>query len=163
MTVDREADGRARVPLRIAGLEDVEAPVLDRVLDVLDVAVVAFERREGVEQRGVDLGHPPLEAVEGLRVADPGDHVLALRVEQEVAVGPRLPGRRIARERDAGAGALAHVAEDHPLHRHRGAELGGDPVQPPVGAARSLFQESKTARIAWRSCSRGSSGKLSPV
>ncbi len=27
---------------------------------------------------------------------------------------------------------LAHVAEDHPLHGHRGAEIGGDSVQAPI-------------------------------
>ena len=91
----RPRSGRPRArALRVAGLKDVEAPVLDRVLDVLHVAVVALERREDLEQLGVDLGHAPLEAVEILGVADPGDDVLALRVEQEVARRAGLPGRR---------------------------------------------------------------------
>ena len=122
--VDGEADGGARMPLGIACLKDVEPPILDRVLDVLDVAVVTLEHDQRIEQGGMYLRHALLEACQGLRVAHPGDHVLALGVEQEVTISPRRPGGRIARERHARPGVLSHVAEDHPLHRHRGAELG---------------------------------------
>ena len=126
--VDGEADGGERVALRRAGLEDEQPPVLDRVLDVLDVPVVALEPLERLDQLRMDGGHPGGKPVEGLGVADPGNDVLALRVEQEVAVRARVAVGRIAAERDPGAGALAEVAEHHPLHGHRRAEVVGDPV-----------------------------------
>ena len=47
--------------------------------------------------------------------------------------GRRLTGRRVAGEQDARAGAVAAVAEDHRLHRHRRAEVVGDALDGPVG------------------------------
>src|SRR5437763_1806540 len=58
--------------------------------------------------------------------------VLALRVLQVVAVDALLPGARVARERDPGAGVHAQVAKDHRHDVHRRAEVGGDPLLPPV-------------------------------
>ena len=68
-----------------------------------------------------------------LRRADAGDHVLALRVDQEFAVEPLLAGRRIAREGDAGRRVVAHVAEHHGLHVDRGAPAFRDVVQAAIG------------------------------
>ena len=68
-----------------------------------------------------------------LRRADAGDHVLALRVDQELAVELLLAGRWIAREGDAGRRRLAHVAEHHGLHVDRGAPALRDVVQAPIG------------------------------
>ena len=97
-----KADRGEGVPLGVSRLEDEEAPLLDRVLDVLDVAVVALQP-QGFEQLGVDLGHPPGQAVEVLGVADPCHHVLPLRVEQEVAVRLGGSGGRVPRECHPGA------------------------------------------------------------
>ena len=69
----------------------------------------------------------------GARRADAGDHVLALRVDQVLAVERGLAGGRVAGEGDAGGAVVPHVAEDHGLHRDRGAPLGRDAVQPAVG------------------------------
>ena len=71
-------------------------------------------------------GNVVAHRVERLGGADAGDDVLALRVGEEVAVGPVLAGRGVAGERDAGAGVVALVAEHHRLHVHRGAEVVGD-------------------------------------
>ncbi len=68
------------------------------------------------------------EFLDRFRRAHAGDHVLALRVHQEFAVKHLFAARRIARERHAGAGLLAGVAEDHRLHIDGGAPLGGDVV-----------------------------------
>ena len=68
-----------------------------------------------------------------LRRADAGDHVLALRVDQEFAVELLLAGRRIAREGDAGRRGLAHVAEHHGLHVDRGAPAFRNVVQAAIG------------------------------
>ena len=72
-------------------------------------------------------------ADERLGVADPRHHVLALRVEEEVAVGAGLARGRVAGEAHPGARAVVAVAEDHDLHVDRGAEVVGDVLARPVG------------------------------
>ncbi len=68
-----------------------------------------------------------------LRGADAGDHVLALGVDQELAVEELLAGGRIAGEGHAGGAVVAHVAEDHRLDVDRRAPLGRDAVEAAVG------------------------------
>ena len=62
----------------------------------------------------------------------PDDDVLALRVDEVLAVEDVLAGRRVAREADAGAGALALVAEDHLDDVDGGADVVRDLVGAPV-------------------------------
>ena len=79
-SIGGKADRGEGVPLGASRLEDEQASLLDRVLDILDVAVVTLQPGQAVEQLGVDLGHPPRQAIEVLGVADPRHHVLSLRV-----------------------------------------------------------------------------------
>ena len=117
--------GRGRA-LADARLQHEQATLLDRELDVAHVAVVVLEQLHHAEQLLVRLGELVAHRVERLGDADAGDDVFALRVRQEVAVRLVLAGRRVARERDAGAGVVALVAEHHRLHVDRGAEVVGD-------------------------------------
>ena len=71
--------------------------------------------------------------VDGVGGADAGHHVLALGVDQPLAVELVLAGGRVAGEGDAGAGVVAHVAEHHGLDVDRGAPLVGDPLDAAVG------------------------------
>ena len=80
------------------------------------------------------LGEVVAHRVERLGDADARDDVFALRVGEEVAVGHVLAGRRVAGERDTGAGVVALVAEHHRLHVDRGAEVVGDLLHPAVVA-----------------------------
>src|SRR5258706_835 len=64
---------------------------------------------------------------------DARDHVLALGIDQDLAVEPFLAGRGIARERHAGRRGLAHVSEHHGLHVDRGAPAFRDVVQAAIG------------------------------
>ena len=131
--VEGEANGSLRGPFGVARLEDVEATLLDRVLDVLHVAVVPLEPLQGVDQLGMGLGHAAGEVGQVLGVADAGDDVLALGVEQKVSLRLGGPGGRVSREGHPGARVRSAVAEDHPLHGDCGAELIRDPLEPPVG------------------------------
>ncbi len=124
--------GRARA-LADARLEHPELALLDGELGVAHVLVVALEAGEDREQLVVDPREVLLEGVEVLGVADAGDDVLALGVDQEVAVGLVLAGRGVAREPDAGAGVVVAVAEHHRLHVDRGAEVVADPLANAVG------------------------------
>ena len=129
---DGALHGGCRRPLRGARLQHEEALVLDRELDVLHVAVVLLEAAHRLHELLEGLRELRLHPLERLGGADPGDDVLALGVHQELAVETRLAGGRVARERDAGARALALVAEDHLLHVDGGADVVRDPVRAPV-------------------------------
>ena len=130
--LDRDPQGGGGRALAGAGLQEVERTLLDRELDVLHLAVVLLQARhrlgELVEGRGETLLHPG----DRLRCADPGHDVLTLRVDEELAPHARLPGRRVTREADAGAGIVALVPEDHLDDVHGRAEVVRDLVRAPV-------------------------------
>ena len=119
--------------LRVARLQHVQAPLLDRELGVLHVAVVALQRAHDVEQLGVRRGHPVAQLGQVARRAHAGDDVLALGVDEEVAAGLGRAGDLVAREGHAGARGRALVAVDHLLDVDRGAPVVGDVVDAPVG------------------------------
>ena len=81
----------------------------------------------------MQLGEAVADRSQRLGDADAGHHVLALGVEEEVAVRDVLAGRGIAGERDAGARLVVPVAEHHRLDVHRGAEVVGDVLALAVG------------------------------
>ena len=96
-------------------------------------SVVGLERREVGEQLRVGLGQALGERVEVLGVAGARDHVLALRVGEEVAGWRGRAGAFVAAERDSRAGGPATVAEHHLLHVDRRAPVVGDAVDAAVG------------------------------
>ena len=113
-----------------AGLEHPELALLDGELDIAHVAIVILERQEhalelltcGLEARG------GLEVGDGLGVADAGDDILALGVDQKVAVELLSAVGRVARKGDAGRGGLTLVAKGHGLNVDGSTELVGDAV-----------------------------------
>ena len=126
--VHRGLDRRRCGALGCPRLEHVEHVVLDGELDVLHVSVVLLEPAHRREELLVGGRHEDAHRLDGLRRADAGDDVLALRVHEELAVDLLLAGRRVARERDAGSGAVALVAEHHLDDVDRRAEIVGDVV-----------------------------------
>ncbi len=126
--VDGEAHRRLRGALGAARLQHVQAPLLDRELGVLHVAVVALERAQDLQQLGVRLGHPVRELAQVARGAHAGDDVLALGVREEVAARLRAAVDLVAAERHARPAGLALVAVDHLLHVDGGAPVVGDAV-----------------------------------
>ena len=143
--LDRDPQRRLGGALAGARLQHPELALLDGEFEILHVAVMLFERAVDARQLGEGLRHRAFERrlvgagflARGLgdllRRADAGDHVLALRIDQEFAVELLLAGRRIAREGDAGRGIVAHIAEHHRLHIDRGAPAFGNVVQPAIG------------------------------
>ena len=95
--IDRDHDRREAGALAVSRLEHEELVLFDRELEVLDVLVVALEARGDLAKLLVRRGHELLEVGDGVRRADAGHHVLALRVLQELAV--ELASRR---SRDSG-------------------------------------------------------------
>src|SRR5205807_5266455 len=111
--IDGDAHGSKAGPLAVACLQHPEPALLDGELDVLDVAVVLLQFIADVVKLFVDLGHLLLEFGDLLGRADAGDDVFALGVNQVLAVEDLFARGRVAREGDAGARVVAHVAEDH--------------------------------------------------
>ncbi len=120
-------------PLADPGLEHPELALLDGELGVAHVAVVVLEPGEDREQFLVDGREAVAEPRQRLGVPDPRHHVLALCVDQEVAVLADRTGRRVAGEADPGTGVVVAIAEDHRLDVDRGTEVVGDPLLHPVG------------------------------
>ncbi len=123
------AHGRRRGALSGPRLQQEQAAALHRELEVLHVPVMPLESLLRLEKLGVCLREPFLHLLDRQRCANARHHVLALRVDEELAVEPALPGRRVARERDAGARVVPEIAEDHRHDRHRRAERVGYAVQ----------------------------------
>ena len=71
--------------------------------------------------------------VERIGRADAGHHVLALGIDQPLAVELVLAGGRVAGEGHAGGRGVAHVAEDHALHVAGGAPLAGNALDLAIG------------------------------
>ncbi len=145
----RELDGNAqrgaRCALAGARLQHPQRPLLDGELEVLHVAVVLLEEAVDADEFGIGCRHGVLEGPFGrarfvacgfgdrLRRADAGDHVLALRIDEEFAVEALLAGRRVAGEGDAGRRRVTHVAEHHGLDVDGSAPAFRNRMQAPVG------------------------------
>ena len=150
--VHRDLDHGGAGALAVAALEHPQLAVLNRELDVLHVLEVLLQvalnlvqllvnRRHDLFERrvfraalllGDVLGHgPALRAFDGdlLRGADAGHDVLALRVDQVLAVEEVFTRRGVAREGYARRRVGAHVAEYHGLHGNGRSPLCGDVVE----------------------------------
>ena len=130
--IDSDLQRGGRGALAVTGLEHVELAALDGVLHILHVAVVVFQRMRDVHKLLVHIRHDLLKGFDLLRGADAGDDVLALRIDEVLAVELLLAGGRVAGERNAGAGGVAHVAEDHALNVDSRAPVGRDVVHAAV-------------------------------
>ena len=142
---DRDLERGLGGALARTGLQHPQLALLDGEFEVLHVAVMALERAGDPRQFPERLGHRRLHRrlvgagllARGLgdllRRADAGDHVLALGIDQKLAVEALVAGRRIACEGDAGRRGLAHIAEHHGLDIDRGAPAFRDAVQAPIG------------------------------
>src|SRR3972149_1220756 len=110
--VDGDAHFGLRRALGVARLEHPQLAALDGELDVLDVAVVPFERLGCPGKLRVDLGHLALQVGDRFGDACAGYDILALGVGQVVAFDFLLAAGDVAGSGDTGAGALPPVAED---------------------------------------------------
>ena len=126
--VDGHLDGRLPAALGGAGLQQEELALLDGELHVLGVPVMPLQLVGHGVQLLVDVRHLVLELGDFLGRRDAGHHILALGVDEVLAVEAALAGGWVTREEDARAAAVVHVAEDHGDDAHGGVEVVGDPV-----------------------------------
>ena len=125
--VDGDPHRRLRGALGVARLQDPELAAFDRELDVLRVPVVTLELPAGRRELAPDARHRFGERRDAMGDARAGDHVLALRIGEPVALDLGLAVGDVAGRHHAGRGAFAQVAEHHRLDVHRGAEIVRDP------------------------------------
>ena len=143
--LDSDAQGGGCGTLAHAGLEHPELALLDGELDIAHIAVMILERQEhtlklltcGLEARG------GLEVGDGLGVADAGDDVLALGVDQKVTVELLGAVGRITRKGDAGRRGLALIAKGHSLDVDGGAKVIGNAVLSAVDAGALIHPTAK--------------------
>ena len=124
--LDGGHDGGFAGALGVARLQHVQLAALDGELQVLDVFVGLLQTIRDLLELAIDLGPDLAHLRDADRRPNAGDHVLALRVGQELAEDLALASRRVAREGDAGARVVAHVAEDHGHHADRRAQVVRD-------------------------------------
>ena len=132
--VEGHLDGRGRRALARTGLQQEKLAVLHGELEVLHIAVMAFQFFINAGERLVHMGHILLQLLDGAGRPNAGDHVLPLGVHHVFAVKFFLTRGGVARERHARCRGLPHVAEHHGLHRDGGSPIAGDAVHPPVRA-----------------------------
>ena len=143
--LDDDTQGGGGGALAHASLEHPELSLLDSELDIAHIAVVVLERQEhaleflacGLKTRG------GLEVGDGLGAADAGDDVLALGVDQKVAVEFLGAIGRVAREGDASRRGLALVTKCHGLNVDGGTELVGDTMLLAVDASTLVHPAAK--------------------
>ena len=131
--------------LAVARLQHPQLAALDGEFEILHVAVMRLQQVRDAREFLVDLGErgfhrgfvrlrrDPRDFRDVLRRANARHNVLALRVDQELAVELLRAGRGIARESDAGRRCVAHIAEHHRLHVDGGAPARGNVVEAAVG------------------------------
>ena len=125
--IDRDADCRLRGALGVAGLQHPQLAALDGEFDVLRLAVVLLQPLADARQlRRRSWASPPVMSPHPHGLAGAGHHVLALGVDEEVALDLVGAVGNVAGGDHAGAAVRAHVAEDHGDDVDRGAQVVGD-------------------------------------
>ena len=121
-----------------AALQHIELAVLDGELDVEHVVVVLLKDAADVAELLIGLGHQLLHGVhvlvllvlgvvvEGVGGTDTGHHILALGVDEPLAIELVVAGGGVAGEGHTGGAGVTHVAKDHSLHVDGGAPIVGD-------------------------------------
>ena len=130
--VDRGLDRGSSRSLRRPGLQQEERVLLHRELDVLHVAVVLLEPMRRLEQlRECLRSFCSIRAI-GSGVRMPATTSSPCALARNSPYEALLACRGVTRERNAGSGLVALVAEHHLHDVHRGAEVVRDVVHAPV-------------------------------
>ena len=93
-----DLDCRLGRALAGAGLEHPETAALDGELHILHVLVVLFKPGRDIHELLIGLGHLVVEMHDRIRVADAGDHILTLGVDEIFTHHQFFAGGRVAGE-----------------------------------------------------------------
>ena len=116
-------------------LQHPQPALFDGELDVADIGVMALEQIGVSAQLLGFLRHPLVECGDAFGLVRPGYHVLALRLEHDVAVEARLSGGGVSGEDHTGCRVGAPVPEDHRLDRDRRPQVVVDALVSAVAAS----------------------------
>jgi len=105
---------------------------LNRELHILHVAVMVFQFVGNLHELIVALRKILSQLGNRLRRTDSCDDVFALRIDQVLAEDAVLAGCRIAGERNACAGCISHVSENHGLDVDSRAPVARDIIHAAV-------------------------------
>ena len=115
------------------GLQHPQLALLDGELGVAHVGVMTLETLEDGHQLGMKHWEVTLHVIEIFGVANTGNNIFALGVDEEVAVWLVLASGCVAGEADAGAAVLVAVTEHHDLHVYCGAEFVANALTNAIG------------------------------
>ncbi|CAB4809346.1 unannotated protein [freshwater metagenome] len=121
------------------GLQHPQLALLDGELGVAHVGVMTLETLEDGHQLGMKHWEVTLHVIEIFGIANTGNHIFALGVDEEVAVWLVLASGCVAGEANAGAAVLVAVTEHHDLHVYCGAEFVADALANTVGNGASTI------------------------
>ena len=107
----------------VAGLEHPQFTVFDGEFHILHIAVVVFKFLGDIHELVVDVFHDVLHGFEFFSVADTGNNIFTLGVQQVFTINLVFTVDRVAGERNAGTGIVTHVTEDHGHDVDSGAEV----------------------------------------
>ena len=107
--------------LSITGLQHVQFAVLNSKLHVLHISIVGFQGLAYILELFKCLREFFLHLGDLHRRTHAGNHILALRVGQELTEQAVLAGSRVSRKRDAGTAVVAHISERHHLYVNCGS------------------------------------------
>ena len=130
--VARDADGGRCGPFTVSRLQEIEPTSLDGELEILHVAEMPLQSLLGRLELSIRTRESGSHVGDGQWGAETCDDFLTLGVDQEFAVKHALARRRIASERDPGAGIVSEVAEDHGNDADARAQRVGNPVDAPI-------------------------------
>ena len=116
-----------------AGLQQPQLLVFNGKLDVLHVAKMAFEKLANAPECAENLGHELFEVRDWFRRAYASDDILALGIDQKLAIEAFFSARRIAGKGNAGRAVIAEIAEHHRLHVDRCAPMMRDTIKFAIG------------------------------
>ena len=123
-----DLDGGGSRTLAVARLQHVELALFHGELHILHVVIVVLKDLAHFLELLVDVGEHFRHLCDRHGRAHARDDVLALCVGQEFAHQALLARCRVAREGNARAAVVAHVAERHHLHVDRGTPAVGNVV-----------------------------------
>ena len=127
-----DAESRRSRPLADPCLQHPQLAALDGELDVAEVAVVRLKPPHDLAKVVVRLRVELLEVLQGERVPDARNDVLALSVRQVVAVSALFSSRWVPREAHTRTRGRAEVPEHHGDDVDRSAQVVGDPLTPAI-------------------------------
>src|SRR4030095_6883684 len=104
-------------------------PLFNREFDVLHFSIMLFEDLANLLQVTCRLGQRLAELCNRSRCANTRDHILALGIDEKLAIEALIAGGWVACESDSGRAIIAEITKGHGLDVHRRAPIVGNLIK----------------------------------